>query len=308
MFWVTSKRIVKTGLLNFWRNGFVSLSSVWVMTTTLLVIAGLLFMIALLGVTLEQIRERVDINVYFLPEAQEEDIDALRRSIESLPEVATVEYVSREEALENFKERHADDEITLQALDELGDNPLGAVINIRAKETSQYEGIANFLESDSVLGSDGASIIDDVNYQQNKDAIDRLTKIIDSTEAVGFAISLVFVVMSVLITFNTIRLAIYVSREEIAVMRLVGASNYYVRSPFVVTGVLYGVFSGILTLLLLYPISYWLGPKSANFFTGLNLFTYYTENFGQIFLIIMLSGILLGGVSSYLAVHRYLKV
>jgi len=308
MFWVTGKRIIKTGLLNFWRNGFVSLSSVWVMTTTLLVIAGLLFMIALLGVTLDQIRDRVDINVYFLPEALDEDIEALRRSIESLPEVAHVDFITRDEALENFRERHANDEITLQALDELGDNPLGAVINIRAKETSQYEGIANFLESDQVLGSDGSPIIDDVNYQQNKVAIDRLTNIIDSTEAVGFAISLVFVVMSVLITFNTIRLAIYVSREEISVMRLVGASNYYVRSPFVVTGILYGLISGILTLVLLYPISYWLGPKSENFFTGLNLFTYYTENFGQIFFIILGSGVLLGAVSSYMAVHRYLKV
>lgn len=306
--WLTAKRIIKSGFVSFWRNGFVSLSSVWVMTTTLLVIAGLIFMIALLGVTLDQIRERVDINVYFLPEALEEDIDGLRRSIEALPEVSVVEYITRDEALENFKERHADDQITLQALEELGDNPLGAVLNIRAKETSQYEGIAHFLESDSVLASDGSPLIDDVNYQQNKVAIDRLTSIIDSTEAVGFAISLVFVIMSVLITFNTIRLAIYVSREEIAVMRLVGASNFYVRGPFVVNGVLYGLVSGVVTLVLLYPITYWLGPKSANFFTGLNVFTYYTDNFGQIFLIILCSGIVLGAISSYLAVHRYLKV
>lgn len=308
MLWINVQRIAKAGFLNFTRNGFVSLASVLVMTTTLLVIGGLVFMSALLTTTLGQIQERVDINVYFVPDAETGEIENLRRSLEALPEVAQIEYVSREAALEAFRERHADDEITLQALDELGDNPLGAVLNIRAKETSQYEGIAAYLQSDAVLAGGGNPIIDSVNYLQNKTAIDRLTQVIESTEAIGFVVTLIFMIMTVLITFNTIRLAIYVSREEISVMRLVGASNMYVRGPFVVTGVLYGVISGIVTLVALYPVTYWLGPKSASFFTGLNVFSYYTDHFGQIFLIIMGSGIVLGAVSSYLAVRRYLKV
>ncbi len=307
--WIKIKRVIRSGFFNFWRNGFVSLSSILVMVVTLFVIGSTIFLGVILQSTLEQIKDKVDINVYFVTTANESDILAMKKSLESLPEVQPpVVYVSREDALAQFKKRHENDQFTLQALDELGDNPLGATLNIKAKDPSQYQTIAEYLNSQGADAAPGTSIIDKVNYYQNKEAIDRLTKIINSADRLGFALTLILVIISILITFNTLRLVIYMSRDEISVMKLVGASNGYIRGPFFVAGAIYGFISAILTLLLFYPITLWLGKTTANFFVGLNVFHYYTENFGQIFLLIVGSGIAIGSISSYLAVRKYLKI
>ncbi|MCI0619587.1 ABC transporter permease [Candidatus Wolfebacteria bacterium] len=308
MLWINTKRILKAGFVNFWRNGFVSFASVVVMVITLFVIGFVVFVGAILGSSLEQLQDKVDVNVYFLTDAPEEEIIALKGDLETLPEVARVEYVSREQALENFRARHENDELTLQALDELSENPLGATLNIKAKETSQYESIARFLESDNALGLQDQPIIDRVNYFQNKAAIDRLSKIIDAAGTLGLVISLVFAVVSIIIVFSTIRLAIYTAKEEIGVMRLVGASNTYIRGPFVVEGIMYGVIAGVITLIIFYPLTLWLGPVTAGFFGSINLFDYYLANFGQFFLVIVVAGAALGALSSYLAVRRYLRI
>jgi cell division transport system permease protein len=305
MFWTNTKRITKSGFVSFWRNGAVSLSSVLIITVTLFSLGGIVFAGALLDSSLQQIKDKVDVNVYFVPNAQEVDILALKKKVAALPEVAAVQYVSREQALANFKDRHANDQITLQALSELGDNPLGAVLNIKAKETSQYEGIAKFLDSE---GGDQGTFIDKVNYYQNKTAIDTLTKMIDGGTRIAIALTFALVVMSVLIIFNTIRLAIYVAREEISVMRLVGASNHFVRGPFIISGIIYGIMSAAVTLILFYPATYWVSKVTSTFFSGFSLFAYYGANFPAIFVLIVGTGIFLGGVSSYLAVRRYLKL
>ena len=309
MAWIKVKRVIRSGFFSFWRNGFVSLSSILVMMVTLFVIGATIFSGVILKTTLEQIKNKVDVNVYFVNTASESDILAMKTRLEQLPEVAPpVIYVSREKALADFKTRHQNDQLTLQALDELGDNPLGATLNIKAKDPSQYENIAQFLTSPSALSISGSTIVDKVNYYQNKDAIDRLTGIINSANRLGFVLTLFLIIISILITFNTLRLVIYMSRDEISVMRLVGASTGYIRGPFFVAGAIYGFISGIITLILFYPITIWLGNITKEFFTGLNIFHYYTANFGQIFLIIIGSGVAIGSISSYLAVRKYLKV
>ena len=129
------KRIIRAGVLTFFRNGFVSFSAVLVMTVALFAIGSLLFSNILVEVSLNDLKEKVDINVYFLTSAKEADIVILKTQLEQLPEVKSVTYISRDEALELFRERHADF-LTLQALDELGENPLGASLDILAQETS----------------------------------------------------------------------------------------------------------------------------------------------------------------------------
>ena len=217
-------------------------------------------------------------------------------------------YTSREEALEVFKERHAGDQLTLQALEELGDNPLGASLAIKAKDPSQYESIVNFLSDEPVLSPEGTSIVDRVNYFQNKTIIDRLSGAIRTTETVGGLIVLLFALASTVIIFATIRLAIYTTRDEIAVMRLMGASNMFIRGPYIVTGVIAGVIAAVLVLLLFYPISFWAASQTTTWLGGFNLFTYYTSHFALFFLMLLGAGILLGGLASYFAVRRYLKV
>jgi cell division transport system permease protein len=301
------KRIVRSGFIGFWRNAYVSLAAIFVMTITLTVVCGLMLTGELLKVSLTQIREKVDINVYAVTTASEESIFALKASLESLPDVEEVTYTSREEALAAFRERHKSDELTIQALEELGENPLGASLAIRAEETSQYESIAAFLEEQRNLENPESPLIDRINFNQNKNAIDKLTSIIDAAERSGFIAMIVLIVSSILISFNTIRLAIYTTREEISIMRLVGASNMFIRGPFILQGVMYGLVSGVLSLLIIYPVALYLGPATESFF-GLNIFNYFANNFAYLFGVTVLSGIVLGIVSSVLAIARYLRV
>ncbi|MAZ67593.1 hypothetical protein CL652_02360 [bacterium] len=306
-FWTNIKRVSRAGVVGFLRNGFVSLATVFIMAITLFVIGAILTTGAALDSVLLQLQEKVDINVYFLTEAPEEDILSLRDSVSELPEVATVEYITRDEALERFRERHKDDQLTLQALDELEENPLGASLAIRAKETSQYEGIAKFLENETAVGG-GPQIIEKINYFQNKAAIDKLTDIINASERLGFIVTVFLILASILIVFTTIRLAIYTTKEEISVMQLVGASDWYVQGPFVIEGALYGFTGGLVALLALYPVAVWLGPASQAFLGSFNVLSYYGNNFGWLFFVLVGTGVGLGAVSSFLAVRRYLQL
>ena len=304
--WTTIKRVARYGLIGFIRNGFVSLAAILIMSITLFVLATLLVSGAALTSVLAQLTNNVDVTVYFTTGATTDEMTQLQKSVQALPEVASVTFESREQALAAFQARHANDQLTMQALQELGDNPLGASLEIRAKQTSQYETIAQYLDSQQASGSDVGNAIDTINFSQNKTAIDRLTGIINTSRTLGFAIAVVLGLASLLIAFNTIRLAIYTARDEIEVMNLVGASHWYVRGPFMVAGVLYGVISGLIVLVLLYPITLWLGPGSEQFLGTFNVFSYFVMAFPMLFLVIMGSGIALGGLSSYLAVHRYL--
>ncbi len=303
------KRIIRSGAHYFWRNGFVSLASISVMVITLSVLTGVLLADAVLTSTLNTIRDKVDVNVYFTPDAEEEEVLRLKGRLEELPEVESVEFTSRQQALENFRVRYRDDQVKLNALEELDENPLRSSLNITATDPSQYESIAGFLEGDSsALSAREASIVDHINYQQNKVVIDRLSNILQTAEKLGFGAMVLLIVLSIIITFNTIRLAIYISRDEISVMRLVGASQSYIRGPFVVNGMLYGAVSATVTLAIFLPLTYWFAGFTTEFFVGFNVFNYYVDNFGYIFLWVMAAGIVIGAVSSYLAVKRYLKI
>ncbi len=311
MFKLSAQRGLKAGFVNFWRNAFVSVSAMLVMTITLFTMGSLMFLGAVLNSSLLQIKEKVDINIYFLTSASESRILSLKETIDALPQVESTTYRSREEALENFKKRNQDDQLVLQALDELGGNPLEAVLNVRAKDPSQYEAIYNFLKP-YIVGPTNATeiqgqIIEKANFNQNKTSIETLTKVINSSRTLGTAISIILIIISTLIAFNTIRLAIYSSKDEIAVMRLVGASNMFIRGPFIVEGSMYGLFSALFVLIIFYPLLYWIGPYSAGFFGGLNLFTYYLHNFLELFVILVGSGVIIGAISSFLAVRKYLS-
>lgn len=298
------KRTLRSGFISFWRNGSVSLASVLVMTITLIVISCVLFVGVVLNTTLKDIQSKVDINVYFTKDALQGGVDQIVKSVKALPEVADITYTNKEDSLKEFRLRHQNDQLTLQALDELGDNPLGAKMSVRAKDPSQYETIVKFIKNS---GGDNGTV-DRINYDENKVAIDKLAEIIVASRKLGFAAIAFFIFVSVLITFNTIRLAIFIFREEISVMQLVGASAMYIRGPFVTSGVMYGICSGLLTMLVLWPISYWLGLLSETLGVTVNLYQYYQDNWFQLAFLLIISGLILGATSSYLAVKRYLRI
>ncbi len=310
------KRIIRSGFINFWRNGFLSFSAIVVITLSLVVFGGLIFSSAFGRAFIKEIKAKVDINVYFVLDSQEADVLDLKKTIENLPEVLKVEYISRNQALLDFKDKWKDNTLIIQGLDEIGSNPFPAVLNIKAKEPSQYAGIARFLDSKNAISKTGVSIVDKVNYNQNKIIIDRLGRIIPTIEKTGSVLTIILVIVAIIITFNTIRLIIFTAKDEISVMKLVGASHIYIRGPFVISGIMYGIFSGILALVLLGAFAYYsdfiimkfAGVSGAQDFSILmNIFSvYFIKNFGEIFAIIIGSGIVLGAVPSYLAVKRYL--
>ena len=297
---------MKAGFVGFWRSAYVSLASIFVLTVALFVIGCTMFIDQLLTTSLNSLQSKVDINVYFVPDAPQEEIDRLLAAVKALPDVDYVTFTSREDALKQYREKNQNDEIAMQALEELNENPLGANLAIQAKETSQYEQIAAFIDEQRALEQPQVPVIDDVNYIRNKDSIDTLAKVIDGVERASFIVMIVLLLAATLITFNTIRLAIYTSREEIAIMRLVGAGNMFIRGPFMLQGLMYGLISGLLTLFIFYPIMIWVGPATESFFE-LNLLTYYLDNLGFMFIVLVGIGVSLGLVSSTLAVARYLR-
>ena len=301
------RRIIRSGAVAFWRNKLVSASSLLIMTITLIVAGALILLNALLQFSMAQIQDRVDVNVYFYPDISEQSILVVQEKLESVPEIARVTYTSREAAIAIFEERHADDYLTLQALRELDENPLGASLSIKAVDASQYEAIANLFDEESTFIEDSGAIIEKVNFYQNKAIIDRLNQLIGTVQNLGIAITVFFGLISILITLNTIRLTIYTAREEIGVMRLVGAEARYVRGPFIVTGMLYGIIAAVLSTIILYPVTLFIGKRTETFFGGLDIFHYYTGNIIQFFVILVVVGSLLGVIASLFAVHKYLK-
>ncbi len=304
------KRVVKSGAKSFWRNGSVSLASMLVLVVMLSVVLSLLLTAVLLQSTLGTIKSRVDVNVYFTKIAPEQSILSLKQSLEGVNGVDQVIYTSREQALDQFKLRHQGEELIMQALAELSDNPLRASLTIKATSPDQFENIVLYLDKvnadASKIGSD--SIIEKVNYPNNKEAINALTRIIESTKKLGIAIAIFFGLIAILITYNTIRLAIYTSREEVAVMRLVGASKTYIRGPFLITGLLGAVSSTIIAVLIFWPITKYAGPITENIGTGMNIYTYYLSHLLQITGILLVVSIVIASISSMMAIKRYLRL
>ena len=297
------RRVIKEGVISFWRNGWVSLAAILVMVLALFMIASLLFSNILLTSALSRIEEQVDISIYFKKDSAEEEILNTQSALLQLPQVRSASYISEDEALEKFRTRHAANALITQSLDELGENPLQASLNIRARDPGQYEVIARFLDSSAY-----SSLIDKINYFQNRVVIERLSGFLSASRAAGLGITLVFSFIAMLVVFNTIRLAIYTSRDEIAVKRLVGATRRHVRSPFIVEGALYGLIASAISMIIFYPVTMWLGPYTERFFGGPNIFHYYLSNFFELLFILLAIGVVLGIISSSIAVRRYLKI
>lgn len=302
------KRVALAGIRGFYRNKTVSLSSIFILTITLSIITSFYLFRAVFDYTLNEVREKVDIRIYFKTDATEQQTNEVKAKLLGLTDVKTVTFTSKEKALEDFRKKHEGDQLTLQALEELGSNPFGASLSVVANDTSRYEAIAKQLDDTSGLLGDSKTSIDKINYYQIKDSIDKLNNIIGWTNTVGFWLSIIFILMSCMIVYNTIRLAIFVYRDEIAVMKLVGASNMFIRGPFVVESILYSVVATLITVLIFFPATIWVTKKTIFFFEGMNIHSFYTAHLGALVLSLLIFGAILTTVSSLLAVRKYLKV
>jgi cell division transport system permease protein len=270
------------------------------MFLALFMLGSLFFMNVILTTALESFESKLDVSVDFKLDAPEDDILNLKASLESFSEVDKVEYVSRDEALARFKERYKDNALITQSLEEIGTNPLPASLNIKAKDPENYGTITTFLKNDSL-----SVLIDEI--RENQPVIESLTRVLRASQIFGLGITIALASIAILVTFNTIRLAIYTSRDEITIMRLVGATNAYIRGPFLVEGVIHGILATIAVMAIFWPLLIWLGPKAADFFDGPDLHSYYLSNLPVIFLLHLAAGVILGVISSSIATRRYLK-
>jgi len=298
------RRVVRSGLQNFWRNLGLSLATTFVTTLTLLAVSTILVVNFLLGIAIKSVESKVDVSVYFDPLASAQQIAEQRAIIENIPGVQSVTLISREQALENFKDEHADDPLITASLAELSDNPLQTTLTILAQRPDDYAEINAALAS-KVDGQ----VIDEVNYEDNRSTIDRLSYLSRWASIGGLAVGTALGGIAVLVVFNTVRLTIFSRREEVAIMKLVGATNGFVRGPFILEGAMYGLLASIVTVAILQPLLLWLSPKVEGFFgTSSAVFDFVQSHLGLVVGGELTVGVLLGVASSYLAIRRYLRV
>ena len=300
---IAFQRVIRSGWEKFVRDKSSSSAALFVMVIVMSVATTLFFLQGAASFMIASLEESVDISTYLKNTATLEEVALLKEELESLPEVKEVTYVSREEALKSFVELHKQDEVILESLEIVGQNPLLASLNIKAFSARQYIAISEFLENKPL-----ASIISDVDYFDRAPVINRLSTLTAGIQSAVFLVTLFAGLVAILVVFNTIRLTIYGSRDEIEIMRLVGASNWFIRSPFIIQGVIVGVLATLITTLLFFPLTLFVGIKLQTFAPGFNLFSYFADNLLLIVSLQLLTGIGLGVISSMLALRRYLKV
>lgn len=305
-------RTFKAGLQNFVRNGWLSIATVSVIVIALFIIniqAGIVVANQLL---LDDVRDRVNISVYFNTDVEEDRIKEIGDEIRGYQNVGEVEFVSKEQALADFKERNKDNETIQKSIEELGMNPLGAVLNVKSDNPDNYEGIASQIES-----SEFSSQISKVNYHKYKDIINGLNREVRSNQKVALLLGVTLSVIAILITFNSIRINMYSHRQEIEIMKLVGASNNYVRMPFVWEGIFYGLVAALVAVPLAYfYLSYISSGEAANSilpfsntkFIQVFLSEYFLKNILLVAVAQLFLGVFMGVISSMIAIRRYLKV
>ncbi len=296
-------RVIQYGLQGFWRNKWLSTASIAVMVLALCVFEGLIIFSMLTDTTIGILKDKIDISVYFKTSIKEDDILKVKRSIESLTEVKSVEYISRDQALQIFQERHQQDQVISQAINILEENPLSASLNIKANDPREFPVIASYLNNQNLN-----DLVEQVTYNQNQLVINRLASIVGAAQKGGVALTVILSVTAILVTLNTVMLTIYSTRDEIGVMRLVGASNKFIQGPYMIQGVLYGVLAAVLSLIILAPLVALASSYVNVLIPEMNLQAYFYSNLPKLFLYQLIFGIVLGSVSSGIAVRNYLKV
>lgn len=297
-------RIFKFSLQDIFRNIWLSLVTIIILILALFTV-NMLVVVKVIGETaVSAIQDKIDINLFLVNTAEEEQVLNLKNKVSSLPEVEEVVYISKEDALKNFKESHKNNPEIIDALEELGNNPLAPSLVIKPKELDMFDSLINNLYTieDEIIESRNFT-----NYKLMLDKINYITKRV--TDAALF-LSSVFIFITILVIYNSVRVAIYTHRNEIGIMRLVGASNMFIQMPYLVSGIIYTFFGIAVVMILFYPFLNLLQPYLETFFVGYNvdMIKYFYGNILSIFGIQFLVAASINVFASYLAVRKYSKV
>lgn len=307
MFAVNFTRALKFGWQNFWRNRWLSLVTVLILILTLFLISLIVTVKVVADKTMDSVENKVDFSIYFTTKTDLTEIVQLQERLENLMEVKMVEYVSPQQALSDFRDKHKNNETIIEALDSLDDNPLGAVLVVKAYNLDDYDSVTNIVQEKAYQ-----EIIqdNDEDFESNKSIIAILSNITTNINQFGLVLSIIFATISFLVIFNTIRITIHSYREEIIIMKLVGASNRFVRAPFIINSVIYALIASIFCVVLIYSLINTIAPFLNNFFAGyeLNVVEYFNQNFLLVFASMIIVSVTLCVISSIVAIRRYLRV
>ena len=304
---ITFSRVIKTGTLNFIRNAWLAIAAMAVMVVTLTIILFSLITTATFNNTIQQITDRIDVSVYLKDTVKASQRAELISSLKGLPNVGSVTYQSKEQVLQKYIKDNADNPSLLSAVSQT-DNPLPATIRIKPRDLNKLGEIKAYLSKPDVasLQSDQPSYSGD-----RKEAIDKISHAANLLQRAGLIVVVIFSIVSVLIIFNTIQMAIFNRRDELTIMRLLGATTWYIRGPFVVESIIYGIFSAAISVALVKVM--FMAASSALQATSLGLLDinyssyYFTTHFWLLLTMQLALGILIGAASSTVATRRYLK-
>ena len=302
-FIITAGRIIRLAVISFWRNRWLSLATTLIIILTLLIISVFTFLSLIINKTASSMREKVDLEVYLKDSDSEDQVSALQELISSRPEVTSIKYITKDDALERWRTKYANDQ-SLQNIINEADNPLPRSLQVKTKNPEDIAGVADFLQNE-----DYAPLINKLSYQQNKDMIDRLVKITSFVKKVGSGLSVLFLIISVLVVYNAIKLTIIARSDELEIMRLVGATDAYVRMPFVLEGVIYGLLAAIISSIGLIVSFKFLSPVVARYLSdiGYDVSAFMQASLYQVVGIQFLVALLLGIFCSFWATRQHLE-
>ncbi len=298
------KKIIKFAFIDFSRNKGTNFAAIFVLVITISLITCLFLFRGVAQFLILRVQEKVDVTAYFKKDANEEDILKLKTEISQFSqEVQDVKYVSREEALQTFTEKHKNDSFLISALEEVGENPFSASLNIIMKAPFQYDKISGVLEN-----GEFRELVEKIDYYQKKPIIDKVFSTISVIDKVGIGLSIILFLLAILVVFNTIKLAIENSKEEINTMKLVGAPNWFIRGPFIIQGAICGFIACLICLIIFTAAAFFLSSKLEALVPGFNIFKYLVSNFWILFLIQLGTGLALGVISSFIVVRKHLNI
>lgn len=304
---ITFWRIIHTGIVNFIRSATLATAAIAVMVVTLTIVLFSLITNATFENTIAQITDKIDVSVFLKDADTPAQTEQLIAQLKKLPNVKSVQYLDKAAALRQYEQQNAGNQQLLTAISETA-NPLPPTILVKPIDLNKIQDIKSFLSKPDVtaLQSDQPSYSGD-----RKQAIDKITHATNVLRKIGVVTVAVFAVICALIIFNTIQMAIFNRRDEISIMRLLGASTGYIRGPFIVESVIYGILSGVASILIVNSV--FLASSNALQATSLGLLdinyasTYFGSHFWQLLAFQLMLGIVLGAVSSIIATSRYLK-
>lgn len=307
----TTKRIFRYGASSFGRNVWLSVAATLVMTVTLIILFTTVVASGILSATAQSLHDKIDIVVYFKPETSQETLDQLKSTISKDSNVKEVTTSTKEQEFDKFKEEHADDADLMSSFDDkMADlvlNNMQATLHIKVNDPNNLDSIKNTINTDATF-LENKDTNKPPSYDTDSSQIETINHWATIAQNSGIILSIIFIVISILVIFNTIRMAIFSRREEIYMMKLVGADNHFIRGPFRVEAQICGALSGVIASTIGFVGFNLLAPKLANYGIAVKDITkvFSSPLVLLFYLAMILIGILIGTISAHFAIRKYL--